>query len=375
MKAKTWTPQELLVVLRTIPWVTALKLVLAQALDRPLNVRLDLDKAPKFQTIKVSGLSSASDHGPNDQNLVNSGLGGGGPNPNDPRDAGSGGGEGPGRHRRRARRPPPNPWRQIWDFTWLLIRFFTYGQAANLWAIFRFAYNVALLNIQHALDFLQVAQPWQHLPNPRLPHAEIISFSIWLLLVWHLTMMIALGEERRLWLAANPRTAAYVRGLQVRNPYPLGGLYQVDYALLEPALGGLSVWLHKLYFRPGALRSVGEAVGVVADFWRSLLEILSYTRVEEAVVHVKDMVVNAGTAVVTSAWGIVAAVWVFILRLVPSWPESSSVRPANIGDPVNLQVPVKSVHLPNLSDPRVVHGGPAWWQIFWSISRIWWCVQ
>ncbi|KAJ4418420.1 hypothetical protein N0V82_005606, partial [Gnomoniopsis sp. IMI 355080] len=248
----------------------------------------------------------------------------------------------------------------IWDFIWLLIRFFTYGQAANLWAILHFVYDFTLLNIQNALDYLNLAQLWQRLPNPQLPRAEIRSFSFWLLIVWQLTTMIALGEERRLWLAANPRTAAYMRGMQFRNPYPRWGLFQVDYALLEPALGGLSVWLHRLYFSPGVLGSVRDVFGVVAYSWQSLLHTLSYSKIEEAVVHAKDLVLNAGNAAVTVVFGAAAALWALLVRMMPSWPGVSSMQS---GDPG------VSVNPPSLSDPQFVHGGPAWWEIFWEYFK------
>lgn len=316
-----------------------------------------------------SGPSSATEHGPDDQEPDKGESDDGGPEPNDPDDAGGGGGGGGGsrRPRQRNRRPAPNPWRQIWDFIWHLIRFFTYRQVANLLVIFRFAYDFVLLNIQHALHFLHLADPWQLLPNPHLPHAEIVSFVHWLLLVWLLTMMIALGEERRLWLAANPRTAAYVRGLQFRNPYPPWSLFQVDYALLGPAWSGLSAWLHRLYFRPGVLGSVGDAFGVKGGFGQAWSKTLSYSRIEEAVVHVKDMVLNAGSAVATFALGLLTAVWAFIERLVPGRPGVSSMRPGYpSAAPVSLETPVMRVHPPNLSGPQVVHGGPAWWESFWE---------
>lgn len=281
------------------------------------------------------------------------------------RPAGGGGGGAPGgpggngrplNPSRPDRQPPANPWRQIWDFSWLLIRFFTYGQVANLRAILSFAYDFTLLNIQQVLHFLHLAQHWQRLPNPRFPHAKTISFMLWALLVWQLTMMIALGEERRLWLAANPRTAAYVRGLQFREPYPRWSLFQVDYALLQPALSGFSVWLHRLYFRPGMFSSLGHATGVVLDA-------LSYSRVEEAVVHAKNVILDAGEAVVMLPVVVMTAVWTFIVRMMPSWLDVSSERPGTTGGAVITAQP------PSFSDPQVVHDGATWWEIFWEYFK------
>lgn len=311
-----------------------------------------------------SGTASASDPGAVDQNPDTEDLGNQRPKDH-VRDDGAGGGgepEGPGggerplRPSRPGRRPASNPWRQIWDFAWLIIRFLTYGQATNLQAILTFAYDLTLFNIQQVLHFFHLAQLWQRLPNPRFPRAETISFMLWSLLVWQLTMMIALGEERRLWLAANPRTAAYVRGLQFREPYPRWSLFQVDYALLRPALSGFSVWLHSLYFRPEMLGNLGQ--------------VFSYSRVEEAVVHVKDMILGARRAVVMLPVVIGTAVWTFIMRMVPSWLGStSSMRPDYTNDAVNLETPVIPAPPSSFSDPQVMHGGAAWWKVFWEYFK------
>lgn len=96
-----------------------------------------------------------------------------------------------------------------------------------------------------------------------LPTDEIASFAMWLTLAWLLTMLIALYEERRVWLAANPRTAAYMRGLKGRNPYPSWSPFEVDYALLEPGLASTSVWLHRVYLRTG----FAEALGLPESLW------------------------------------------------------------------------------------------------------------
>lgn len=312
-----------------------------------------------------SRTGSAGDHVADDQEPRTRDSGVEGPDNYRPGDAAAGGGDGGGepgepegpkgtgrplRPLRPGRRPPPNPWHQIWEFAWLIVRFLTYGQANNLQAILTFAYDFTLLNIQQALHFLHFAQLWRRLPNPRFPHAETISFMLWSLLVWQLTMMIALGEERRLWLAANPRTAAYVRGLQFREPYPRWSLFQVDYALLRPALSGFSVWLHRLCFRPGMFDSLRQACG-------PLRQVLSYSRMEEAVVHVKDVVLDAGKAVVMLPVVIMTAIWAFIVRMVPTWLEgTSSAYPSNTGGTVNLDTPV-------------MHGGAAWWEVFWEYFK------
>lgn len=336
-------------------------------------------QAGSRRTSAKSGTASASDPGagagdqnpdigdlgdqrPEDDVRDNGADGGrGGGEPGGP--GGPGGGERPLRPLRPGRRPLPNPWRQIWDFAWLIIRFLTHGQAINLQAILTFAYHFALLNIQQVLHFLHLAQLWQRLPNPRFPRAETISFMLWSLLVWQLTMMIALGEERRLWLAANPRTAAYVRGLQFREPYPRWSLFQVDYALLRPALSGFSVWLHGLYFRPGMFGGLGHACG-------SLRQVLSYSRVEEAVVHVKDVIFEAGKVMVMLPVVIVTDVWAFIMRMLPSWLGGvSSVHPGSTGGAVNLQTPTIPAQPPSFSDPQMMQGGAAWWEVFWEYFK------
>lgn len=132
-----------------------------------------------------------------------------------------------------------------------IVRFFTWGQVENVRAVGRFTRDAAL---------------WytNRLPAvPRLPRDEFWSFLTWLALLWLAIMLIALHEERRLWLAANPVTAAYVRGLRLRRPYPWWSPFAVDYHLVGPALDGWTVFLHGLVFRPGLaglLRAVRVAV-------------------------------------------------------------------------------------------------------------------
>lgn len=283
----------------------------------------------------------------------------GGSGGDDPYNNGGRGGGGGNRARRPNREAPPNPWRQIWDFIWLLIRFFTFGQIANLVSILGFVRDVALCNFQQILHLSHIAQRWQRMPNARLPQAELLSFLLWLLLMWQLTMMIALGEERRLWLAANPRTATYMRGLQFRNPYPRWSPFEVDYALLEPALGGLSVSLHRLYFKPGVLDRLEDTMGAVVGVGQSLLQMERYSTifVGGAVVQVKDIVLRAVPAVVAFPLGIVAAVWALFVKMVTSRAGAPLVQPNNPGNPVPP---------PNMADPQVVYGGVAWWEVWWG---------
>lgn len=179
-------------------------------------------------------------------------LGGGQP--------GGGGGGGGGRGPRWPRDPEPQPgedrpeW-QVLQLLWVVFRWLTFGQLHNLWAISQFVWALVQYYGRPAMAILGrllgrrrgAVQSW----IPIAPREEILSFALWCLVVGHMTMLVAMGEERRLWLAANPRTASYMRGLRHRQPYPWWSPYEVDYALLSPAMDGWGLWLHKAYFRPG----------------------------------------------------------------------------------------------------------------------------
>lgn len=174
--------------------------------------------------------------------------------------SGCGGGDGGGPDLRRPQAPGPAPARAL-DPRWQILvfirevwRFLTYGQVYNILAILQFlvallwhAVRVNMNRLMMRMGRRRQLPPW----IPTLPAEEIVSFTLWLGIMWLLTTMVAVMEERRLWLAANPRTASYMRGLRHRNPYPWWSPFEVDYSFLEPSFGGLSVWLHQAYFRPG----------------------------------------------------------------------------------------------------------------------------
>lgn len=153
--------------------------------------------------------------------------------------------------------PAPALWRQLLFLLYKLVRWFTWGQLFNLWTMS--AFTPLLLKhcwyaFQHELASGILTPDLRRrslrpLQAPKIPAGAASSLCLWLLLVWNAAMLVSMKEERRLWLAANPRTAGYLRGLSSRYPYPKWSPFEVDYALLEPAWAGFSVWLHELYFR------------------------------------------------------------------------------------------------------------------------------
>lgn len=163
-------------------------------------------------------------------------------------------------------RPAPALWQQLLVLLYVLIRWLTWGQLVNIWTASAF---VPLL-LKYCWDFIQQEvtsgmltpdlrrRSLRPLQVPTIPGGAFSSLCLWLLLAWNTTMLVSMKEERRLWLAANPRTASYLRGLSNRYPYPWWSPFEVDYALLEPAWNGFSVWLHEAYFRSG-LNALAEA--------------------------------------------------------------------------------------------------------------------
>lgn len=164
----------------------------------------------------------------------------------------------------------PNPRGQIIWLIRTMIRFFTWGQVYNMWIILQYLSGLAYYAGRRNVDrFRRLrGQPALRAWAPVLPTSELFEVVLWVMLVWFSVLMIAISEERRLWLAANPRTASYMRGLRHREPYPWWSPFEVDYALLEPGIVRLSVWLHRAVFRPGLEAMLGleenqlvEAVG------------------------------------------------------------------------------------------------------------------
>lgn len=160
----------------------------------------------------------------------------------------------------------PALWRQFLVLVYALIRWLTWGQLVNLCTVLAFIPSL----MKYCWDSIQrelasgVLTPdlrrrsLRPLQSPKIPGVALSSLCLWLLLAWNTAMLVSMKEERRLWLAANPRTASYLRGLSSRHPYSWWSPFEVDYALLEPAWDGLSVWLHEVYFR-GGLRGLVEA--------------------------------------------------------------------------------------------------------------------
>lgn len=116
------------------------------------------------------------------------------------------------------------------------VRWLTWGQFANIAAIFRFLRDWA----QWTFGLLDDV--------PLLPRAALRSLGFWLLLFYCSTLLLALYEERRIWLGANPRTANYMHGLWFRRAYPWWSPFEVDYSLIKPAFGRVSVWTHRHWF-------------------------------------------------------------------------------------------------------------------------------
>lgn len=165
---------------------------------------------------------------------------------------------------------PLGPLEELWSMAKTVICFLTWEQVYNAWRIGQYLLGLVYYAGRHNWDRYRKlrGQPALHPWAPVLPIDQIRQLVLWLMIVWFSITMIALQEERRLWLAANPRTARYMRGLRNRDPYPSWSPFQVDYSLLEPAFDRLSVCVHRAVFRPGLATLFGlgqnqldEAVG------------------------------------------------------------------------------------------------------------------
>lgn len=143
---------------------------------------------------------------------------------------------------------------QIGDMLHDAIRWLTWGQLANLSAIYNFLRDWALWS-RGRIPAAAV---------PRLPRDALRSLGFWLLFAYCTTLLLALYEERRIWMADNPVTAGYMRGLWFRRAYPWWSPFEVDYALLGPALGRLSVWNHRWWFGRPPLTWLGWVWAIVA---------------------------------------------------------------------------------------------------------------
>lgn len=154
---------------------------------------------------------------------------------------------------------PPALWRQLLVLFWRLLHWLTWEQLLNMRALCSFImslsqYGVDILKHEMASAMLGPdlrRQSVHQLHAPVLPAEAFFSLSLWLMLVWCSVTMVAMDEERRLWLAANARTASYIRGMSFRNPYPWWSPLEVDYSLAAPGWNRISAWLHGAYFRPG----------------------------------------------------------------------------------------------------------------------------
>lgn len=148
----------------------------------------------------------------------------------------------------------PGPLQELWSSVQRFVFFLTWGQVCNAWRIGQYLLGLVYYYAgRHYLDRYRKlrGQPASHLWTPVVPIDQIRQLVLWLMIVWFSVTMIALQEERRIWLAANPRTGSYMRGLRYRDPYPSWSPFQVDYSLLEPAFDRLSVRVHRAVFRPG----------------------------------------------------------------------------------------------------------------------------
>lgn len=172
------------------------------------------------------------------------------------------GGWGPQPHQPQATGPPPGRRTRFKLSVFLtrlvqlvveMLRILTWRPLCNLGAVVSYLVGMVYYVLLHIVDRLRgpPGRPTLRLRSPVLPRAQLLALARSLGLVWFGITMIAISEERRLWLAANPRTANYMRGLRQRTPYPWWSPFEVDYALLEPGLEWLSVWLHRAVFRPG----------------------------------------------------------------------------------------------------------------------------
>lgn len=154
----------------------------------------------------------------------------------------------------------------IW-LIWKMLRFLTWGQVYNMWMIVLYLVGLVYYAGRRNVDRFRrlrgqgALRAWA----PVLPTTEIFQVALWAMMVWFSVLMIAITEERRLWLAANPRTATYMRGLRHRKPYPRWSPFEVDYALLDPGIDWLSVWLHRAVFRPGLESMLGLETNRLAE--------------------------------------------------------------------------------------------------------------
>ncbi|KAL1866006.1 hypothetical protein Daus18300_006907 [Diaporthe australafricana] len=138
----------------------------------------------------------------------------------------------------------------LWDLIIFLPMLLFRGLGLIIWWIYNaICYGAEMglyLNLRY-LARLNVIRP-AAMAIP-FPSRDVQMIALWFLIVWFVTMLIALYEERRIWRAANAQdTAAYFRGLAARRPYPWWSIYQVDYGLLQPVFGRVSEWLHAWYF-------------------------------------------------------------------------------------------------------------------------------
>lgn len=194
--------------------------------------------------------------------------------------------------------PAPALWRQILMLLYSLIRWLTWGQLVNLWIVSTFILSL----LKYFWDFLQHElasgmltpdlrrRSLRPLQSPKIPGAALSSLWLWLLVAWSTAMLVSMKEERRLWLAANPRTASYLRGLSSRHPYPWWSPLEVDYAFLEPAWNGFSMWLYEAYLRVGISALAGAFYkGHAPVVLRSALSDLAYhTRMALVQVGIED---------------------------------------------------------------------------------------
>lgn len=135
---------------------------------------------------------------------------------------------------------------------WNSILFLTYTQACNIFEILRFILSAVFYYMWLALYVMVRFLARQNVLRPIapiIPRHEILSFLTWVSLMWFVTLLFALNEERRIWVNANPHiTANYVRGMPYRRLYPWWSLYLADTDLIVSGLGRLSELLHDTVF-------------------------------------------------------------------------------------------------------------------------------
>lgn len=197
----------------------------------------------------------------------------------------------------------PALWQQLLVLLYVLIRWLTWGQLFNIGTMLAFTWSLlkywwGFLCYQGASVILTPSlrkRSLRPLQAPDIPEAAFASLSLWVFLAWNTTMLVSVQEERKLWLAANPRTASYLRGLSGRYPYPAWWLPQVDYALFEPARDGFRKWLHEAYFGSGVTALVGafydgNAPAVVQSALRYLADRAKEALVQGGIKDGQDMV-------------------------------------------------------------------------------------